>query len=241
MELYGYNNAVKILNDICKTCYSNSELGAVGRSLNIEDVEKVLDRNVWKPEDYYETIGSKQYHTYNESEYMTYMSCRYYAYIWELEEYSCIDDARKTKGQGITRSQQNELYTATQGGSKKGYKQANSKIQPISTYWDKEFAESNFIEKEYYNVLLKKDNTTSNLPVHWLASRCVDFYGYAYAGFGVQYVSGDISYAWLFSSNTAYNSYYATAVRPIVSIPLDSIILGDMRGTKENPISIQKK
>lgn len=36
----GYNNCVYVLNDICKTQYSNSTLAAVGRSLNLEDIEK---------------------------------------------------------------------------------------------------------------------------------------------------------------------------------------------------------
>ena len=32
-DCIGYNNAVKILNDICKACYSNGEYNATGRSL----------------------------------------------------------------------------------------------------------------------------------------------------------------------------------------------------------------
>ena len=37
----GYNNGVKLLNDACYTMYSNSTYGAVGRSLDIEDIESV--------------------------------------------------------------------------------------------------------------------------------------------------------------------------------------------------------
>lgn len=33
----GYNNMIQILNDICSTCYSKPSIGAVGRSVNIDD------------------------------------------------------------------------------------------------------------------------------------------------------------------------------------------------------------
>ena len=35
----GYNNGVLLLNNACKAMYSNSNLGAIGRSLNIDDIE----------------------------------------------------------------------------------------------------------------------------------------------------------------------------------------------------------
>ena len=37
----GYNNGVKLLNDACAVMYSNSSLGAVARSIDIEDIEAV--------------------------------------------------------------------------------------------------------------------------------------------------------------------------------------------------------
>ena len=37
----GYNNGVKLLNDACAAMYSNSSLGAVARSVDIEDIEAV--------------------------------------------------------------------------------------------------------------------------------------------------------------------------------------------------------
>ena len=50
----GYNNCVYLLNDICKTLYSNSKYGAVARSQNIEDIESKIDLSVW---DYHDYIG----------------------------------------------------------------------------------------------------------------------------------------------------------------------------------------
>ena len=41
----GYNNGVKLLNDACKAMYSNSSLGAVARSVDIDDIEAVSSYN----------------------------------------------------------------------------------------------------------------------------------------------------------------------------------------------------
>ena len=38
----GYNNAVLLLNNACKMMYSNNSLGATGRSVNIEDIERCM-------------------------------------------------------------------------------------------------------------------------------------------------------------------------------------------------------
>ena len=38
----GYNNAVKIMNDLCKACYSSSSGRAVGRAFNFADIEEKL-------------------------------------------------------------------------------------------------------------------------------------------------------------------------------------------------------
>ena len=50
----GYNNGVYLLNDICKSRYGNTSLGATARSLNIEDIESRMNatgiaaRNAYK-------------------------------------------------------------------------------------------------------------------------------------------------------------------------------------------------
>ena len=44
-ECNGYNNGVLLLNNACKIMYSNNNLGAIGRSLNIDDIESVSSYN----------------------------------------------------------------------------------------------------------------------------------------------------------------------------------------------------
>lgn len=39
----GYNNAVKLLNDVCNSIYKNEEKGIVARSINIEDIENLMN------------------------------------------------------------------------------------------------------------------------------------------------------------------------------------------------------
>ena len=200
-ELYGYNNAVKILNDIGKTCYSNSELGAVGRSFNFEDIEEKL---ITKP-------------TYTERQ--TYAQA-FYPVIHMYEEYS----------------------TETYNGATNGYRRAVTSIAPIHTIKSLGVSTSSFSNSNYYYMTMKSGNSDTNLGAHWLASRCVDF-SKTYALFGVQCVlNGDVGYQYLFlSGNAAGPSNIAYAVRPVVEIPLDTIILGGTGGTIENPISIQKR
>ena len=38
----GYNNGVLLLNNACKAMYSNSNIGATGRSLDIDDIERYM-------------------------------------------------------------------------------------------------------------------------------------------------------------------------------------------------------
>lgn len=73
----GYNNSVKILNQICENCYSNSNIGAIARSLNIEDIEKTLDKSVWNPDEYKERKEYKKNLCYPS--------------IYSIETYSNID------------------------------------------------------------------------------------------------------------------------------------------------------
>ena len=56
----GYNNGVLLLNNACKALYSNSNLGATGRSLDIEDIENYMTYDKTSDE-YYgrEQLGSE--------------------------------------------------------------------------------------------------------------------------------------------------------------------------------------
>ena len=67
----GYLNHKNILDDICKTLYSNSELGVTARSMKLEDLDYTVSdstiRYAYYP--YGVTITSEMDVTYNEAEY----------------------------------------------------------------------------------------------------------------------------------------------------------------------------
>ena len=48
----GYNNYERVLNDICKALYSNTNLGAVARSIKMTDIDTYLGGSNYKKEEY---------------------------------------------------------------------------------------------------------------------------------------------------------------------------------------------
>ena len=236
LKLYGavgYNNGVKIQNDICKNCYSNSEYGAVGRSLNVQDIESVLDTSEWTPEQFrLNAYGTENwYYTYDEP--YQYTSNRYYPYIWQFEEYAKIVDDNKItenkKGTGINRNIQNEYYS----GDKYTALRAGVSINPVNTAWTKtDFTEANFINNIYYNLLFF--NGASQAITYNLASRYAaisETSNNCFFGF-LRVENEDVLYNYSYgASNAATSRTYA--IRPMVEINLTQVTL-DITTTNGN-------
>jgi hypothetical protein len=161
----GYNNGVKILNDICMDCYSNSSIDAVARSINIDDIENVLDIAVWRPERYRTKGTSAKVYTDRKD----YKNTICYPFIYSLEEKSLIDGIEKEKG--IKRSNQDELY-----GGKQNYLKAENTLSPIQTAWNNtRLTEKNFVNPNYYYLIFKEGfSNVETLMSYYLASRSVD-------------------------------------------------------------------
>ena len=103
----GYNNGVYLLNDYCKTMYSNSLLNAKARSLNIEDIEKkmkVVNEEIQKK--LYENYTSNTETVYGTT--YTYSENTWYPSQWkedneilersiqtEIKTYTSEEDAKK--------------------------------------------------------------------------------------------------------------------------------------------------
>ena len=99
----GYNNGVLLLNNACKQMYSNSSLGAVGRSLKIEDIESVSS---FKGTDYTSDYGQE----YTPSK-------RYYPNIFAQEEGGNTSGSYGTLG----RSEQSSYVTGnSEAGTLRG-------------------------------------------------------------------------------------------------------------------------
>ena len=124
----GYNNCVKILNDLCNHYYSNASLGAEARSMNQEDIEVVLNLEVFKPTDSERTTKwlSEPHYAY-DGKYVTDSDNRYYPYIWQFENYAKITNSDEviensaTSGFGQSEQPNNELILNTANSINFGY------------------------------------------------------------------------------------------------------------------------
>lgn len=213
-DCIGYNNAVKVLNDICKTCYSNNEYNAVGRSLNVDDIESKLDIAVWRPERYkVKEIDVKTYSGRKE-----YKVNRCYPYIYGEERFGIIDEAENLDG--IGKSEQTKFYT-----DKENYIKAKSCLNPMQTAWENgRLEERNFVNPNYYYMIFKDGfEDGEGLMSYYLASRAVDLND-SHIEYGIFEVSmgRSIKTNKLFNSRGASIEYW-DRIRPIVEIPLEGI------------------
>ena len=120
----GYNNGVLLLNNACKAMYSNSLLGATGRSLKIEDIESVSS---FKGTEYSSNYGKE----YTPPD-------RYYPNIFAQEIGGNTSGSYGTLG----RSEQSSYVT--------GYSQAST-LKGTYTYYYYEMS-SSYMKQEYVNL-----------------------------------------------------------------------------------------
>ena len=97
----GYNNGALLLNNACKAMYSNSLLGATGRSLNIDDIEE------------YMTYNKNNYQNYGK-EYRPSPSYIYYPVIFAEEKTGAPNG---TYGSRYELSNQDTYVTGTLWGN----------------------------------------------------------------------------------------------------------------------------
>ena len=199
----GYNNAVYLIDEVCKTLYSGDKGRAT--SLKIEDIEKYLTYDYTQyanPDvDTGKYGGTKEY-TSDDS--------RYYPSIFAGETTGWVDD---TRGTTYGRSQQNSLINQTSANK------ATSKIKVTQTHWDKSMVASDFInfstnDNIYYKLFI---NNGSNYSPYWLASRCVDAYSDS-AEYKMHIVwNGRMDSSSLYGTFGS-NYYDEHGVRPVVSL-----------------------
>ena len=217
----GYNNGVYLLNDYCKTMYSNSSLGAEARSLNIEDIQdkmKVVD----------EETGKKAYENYTESNTGTkygdtysYSSNKWYPLQWKNDN-------------GTTGESKQETVTSYETDADAKAQETAGGLIVTQTYWHLSAGniQSNFISADtrdttkatsmYYELLCNNGSS-----YYWLASRYVNTSDSSYSEFGLRDV-----YRGNVNGNNMFNSYdfgYGINyyVRPVVSLKSNIINTDD--------------
>ena len=240
----GYNNGVYLLNDICKSRYGNTSLGATARNLTIEDIESrmnstgIATRNGYK-------AGTVQYGTTKKI-----TGLKEYPAIYAQEKYSGVDVSDVADGtQVITgsvdanaqakmnpngKSGSDDIYTTlpetseTTGPSK-------TNLTCTQTYYRVTQSSSYYDDANFYNMIFGTGTK------FWLASRYVDCNSnYSYATFGLRcvYGSGLDGYR-LFNSdgNARVDNNYRLA--PVVSLG-SGVQIKSGEGTTENPYIIGK-
>ena len=227
----GYNNGVALLNDYCKTMYSNWSKGAVARSLNIEDIQDKMKVNEATGKAY-ESYSSKTGTVYKTGTY-SYSSRKWYPLQWKKD--NGIEGESKPKNPESSdiisyASEDNAMKQETSGDLKvtQTYWKLNSSDMSLNfeSADTRDPAEANSM---YEKLLCKNDNGKS----YWLASRFVDTDDPSYVNFGLRYVyvnfvdsrvDSRVDRGDLFNS-ASYAGDGCSCVRPVVSLPSNVIDL----------------
>ena len=225
----GYNNAVKLLNDLCKTCYSSKELGTKARSIKIEDIENIRKedgKKIYEPTSY-TSSGYQNGKTYpiDSSDY------RNIPNIYPNEKGAVVDEVTGSK---LGLSEQNQWYS--------GYTEGTNVTSLSVKYTYYNFRWSSLTIPSRYEELIVPSS-----GYYWVASRCV-YSGGSHANFAVFRLTPIMVYP--IAVFNSYSNRYPEihSVRPVVTINLDNIDLklqeddGTVLGSKASkPIEITKK
>ena len=205
----GYNNGVLLLNDLCKSQYSNSTLGVTARSIDLEDIEKKFN-----------STGINARNTYNNGN-KTYGQTQTYT-----NNYSYTPDIYNHVGKTAAEESKDYYSTPTTAThSQKGT------LEVQQTYYYFSNTPSSYFDDSTFHELIFGTGTA-----YWLASRDANC-GSTYAHFGLRYVdSAALDGNYLFFSSNGTN-YDALRVRPVVSLGSNIKISTD-GGTADAPRTI---
>ena len=223
----GYNNAVYLLNDYCKTMYSNSSKGAVARSINIEDIQNKMKVNEETGKKAYEDFTSSAGIKYGTGTYSykkdSYTSNKWYPLQWKNDN-------------GILGESNQEVLTSYLTHNDAVAKETEGDLIVTQTYWslDKIDMKSNFISAD------TRDNSKTNSLYsellcdeklsYGLASRYVNCNSSS-ATFGLRLQSIGSVYGLQLYTSDGFAGDPSFNVRPIVS--LKSNILNIAAGYNE--------
>ena len=213
----GYNNGVYLLDDMCNKLYSNTELGTTARSIDIEDIQKGMNKEGEK-----DNTPSGEIQIYKEN-------FTYYPEIYNCQKYSGVnvENEQGLKSEGISESD----ATATgitipinnSDATSQGYKQAKNLTVKYTTISVAQLVDY-YKEKEFYTTLFP---TGAN---YWVATRC-SYCDSVMPDFSFSIVNG--SFFWrrdFFYANgdsASHNSYLC----PVVSLGANVQLTKDDSGS----------
>lgn len=198
----GYNNGVYVINDICKSLYSNSNLGIIARSLNLKDLEDNMNKEG--------ITAIRSYSKYGKIE--TYGSeSNYYPKLYAKENGSGINtETVKTDGLDVNENGYSSPSTEDSSRAEK------SLTVTQSFYGWSETPSRYFDEKDFYDMIFNTET------YYWLASREVDCYEF-FAYFGLRYISNsELTRFNMFNTDgDSYSLVSDNYLRPVVSLGPD--------------------
>ena len=212
----GYNNAVYLLDKICKTLYNNSKQTSNVQNIKIEDIQDYLLSDY---KQYTNEYGAKL--KYGETK--EYTENKNYPNLFAKEKTGWVDDVQ---GTGLELSEQNEILNETKSI-------ANKKIKITQTYWYKTMTSGDFEKAKYYELFINNGNHYST---YWMSSRCV-LAGATSACFSVYVVKSGIVYADSLCFSSDRNDFYSYALRPVITLNSNvQVTSGD--GSEGTPFEI---
>ena len=240
----GYANGVYLLNDICKTRYSNASLGATAKSLSIENIEAEMSEAGIAARNSYKS-GETQYGTTRK--YTLYTQ---YPAVYTQEKYSGVGISDIADGTQIVTGNvnNNALSKMNPNGKNRSDVIYNTLPSTPSTagpavssltctqthYYFSNPLSIYYKNENFYNMLFKNGRD------YWIASRYVDCNsGWTDAYFGFFWIKPNyLSQNLLFRSNGIID-YGNHCLAPVVSFN-SKITVNSGNGTINNPYTIKK-
>ena len=214
----GYNNGVKLLDDICDMLYNNKFTSKV-QNLKIEDIQ-----NKMKEQDYtkFKPNYGKPFSPKN----------KYYPSILSMEEKQEVKTQENLEiKQKIGVSEQKELIEQED-------KQQANVLNTQYTYYEYTIEKSGFLKNtdKYYELFMGKDEE-NYLTSYWLSSRCI-YANDENAGFYIRCIyPGNISAFGLYYSNNGITAR-EFALRPVITLKSNIQVMSG-EGTESKPFEIK--
>ena len=239
----GYNNGVYLMNDICKTLYSNSAHNITARSVNQDDMEKWLTDDVKDASGNVTTKGGK---TAKSESIKSYIS----SLTGGTDYIESVDTANNTVKYKKDRSYypilaghengigiDTDVKTDGIGLSEENVKVNNTPLIP--TEQTSTQATNNLAVKQtYYSISINSTNygagakALSNNTYYWVASRYV-ICDSDRAKFGLRFARTYTGGRDMVRSGNIYDGWYSS-LRPVVTLRSDVLITPSSTASDEN-------
>ena len=234
----GYSNGVYILNDLCREQYSNTELGAIARSVNIEDIEKQFSDTGNSAKISY---INEQVANLNAEINITKVNSTNNTVTYSKEKSYYPDIYQHEKGAGINTT---EIQTdgIAESGEYSGYE--NGTTTNISETADENGLTVTYTYYKFDNISTSYFKNTKFYEVmfgtgkaYWLASRGVVCNEYC-ASFNLRLISGSHLYGYQLFGSDGEPKTRTLLVRPVVTLGPNIKISTEGGTTAESPRTI---